>query len=86
MSRIVDELLFLSRADLGEVKIEFAPVKLDDLVREVQQQAMVLGQEHNIETTLGTVEPVTVSGDEWPLRELLLNLVDNAIKYSKPEE
>lgn len=86
MSRIVDELLFLSRADLGEIKIEFAPVKFDDLVKEIQQQAMVLGQEHKIETTLVAVEPITVIGDEWRLRELLLNLVDNAIKYSRPED
>lgn len=83
MSRIVDELLFLARADLGEVKMEFKPVRLDMLVEDIQRQAVVLGQEHQVHVAVGAVEPVIVSGDELRLRELILNLVDNAIKYSQ---
>lgn len=83
MSRIVDELLFLSRADLGEIKLKMFPVQLDDLVREIQQQALVLGQDRNIHTVLEAIEPVVVQGDDLRLRELLLNLVDNAVKYSQ---
>jgi signal transduction histidine kinase len=59
------------------------PVQLDDLVREIQQQALVLGQERNIHTVLEAIEPVVVQGDDLRLRELLLNLVDNAVKYSQ---
>ena len=84
MVRIVDELLFLSRADLGEVRIESQPVRLDALVEDVQRQAAVLGQELDVQVMSGTVEPVTVQGDELRLHELLLNLVDNAVKYSRP--
>ena len=84
MTRIVDELLFLSRADLGEVAIESLPVRLDALVEDIQRQAAVLGQEHGVQVTVGTVEPAVVLGDELRLRELLLNLVDNAVKYSRP--
>ncbi len=84
MVRIVDELLFLSRADLGEVRIESLPVRLDALVEDTQRQAAVLGQELDVQVRAGTVEPVTVRGDELRLRELLLNLVDNAVKYSRP--
>ncbi len=83
MSRIVDELLFLSRADLGEIKLKMLPVQLDDMVRDIQQQASVLGKERNVDTTLDVVQPVVVEGDDLRLRELLLNLVDNAIKYSR---
>ena len=83
MSRIVDELLFLSRADLGEIKLKMVPVQLDDLVREIQQQAQVLGEERHIQTVLEVVEPVVVQGDDLRLRELLLNLLDNAVKYSQ---
>lgn len=83
MSRIVDELLFLSRADLGEIKVDSAPVQLDSLVQEIQQQAAVLGQERQVETLLRTIQSAQVLGDEWRLRELFLNIVDNAVKYSR---
>ena len=43
MSRIVDELLFLSRADLGEIKMESKPVRLDLLLEDLKRQADVLG-------------------------------------------
>lgn len=82
MTHIVDELLFLSRADMGEVKMESLPVALESLVEDIHRQATLLGQERNIEVVLGTVMPAVVQGDELRLRELLLNLVENAIKYS----
>ena len=84
MSRIVDELLFLSRADLGEIKMTMTSIQLDEIVREVQLQATVLGQDHQVDTVLGAISPIVIEGDELRLRELLLNLVDNAIKYSHP--
>jgi heavy metal sensor kinase len=84
MSRIVDELLFLSRADLGEIKMDWKPVRLEALVEDVQRQAVLLGQEDNIQVILGHIAPATVNGDELRLRELLLNIVDNAVKYSHP--
>lgn len=84
MTRIVDELLFLSRADMGEVKMEALPVALEALVEDVHRQARALGHDRNIEVVLGTVTPVVVQGDDLRLRELLLNLVENAMKYSHP--
>ena len=42
MSRIVEELLFLSRADLGQVKTECEPVRLEALVEDIQRQACLL--------------------------------------------
>ena len=56
---------------------------MDDLVREIHQQASVLGKERHIQTVLKAVEPVIIQGDDLRLRELLLNLVDNAVKYSQ---
>jgi heavy metal sensor kinase len=84
MTQIVDELLFLSRADMGEVAMESLPVRLDALVEDIQRQAGVLGQEQGVQVLCGKVEPITVLGDELRLRELVLNLVDNAVKYSRP--
>lgn len=84
MTDIVDELLFLSRADMGEVKMECKPVALESLVEDIHRQAMLLGQDRKIDVGLGTVMPAAVQGDELRLRELLLNLVENAVKYSHP--
>lgn len=84
MTRIVDELLFLSRADMGEVKMESLPVAMESLVEDVHRQAKLLAQDRNIDVLLGTVMPVVVQGDDLRLRELLLNLVENAMKYSYP--
>jgi heavy metal sensor kinase len=84
MSRIVDELLFLSRADLGEIKMESRPVRLDQLFDDLKRQAEVLGHEQSVQIVTGLIEPATVAGDDMRLRELVLNLLDNAIKYSPP--
>jgi len=84
MARIVDELLFLSRADLGEIRMEQLPVKLDVLIEDIHRQATVLGQDRDVEVIVKKMELVTVTGDELRLRELVLNLVDNAVKYSHP--
>ena len=84
MARIVDELLFLSRADLGEIRMEQLPVKLDVLIEDIHRQATVLGQDRDVEVIVKKMEPATVTGDELRLRELVLNLVDNAVKYSHP--
>jgi heavy metal sensor kinase len=84
MTRIVDELLFLSRADMGEVKMEHAPVKLEVLLDDIHRQAALLGQERDVLVVLGNVAPAVVLGDELRLRELFLNLMDNAVKYSRP--
>ena len=86
MSQIIDDLLLLSRADLGEVVLDMVPLQLDELVKEVEQQTHILGQASQISVAAGTIDVATVRGDDLRLRELLLNLVDNAIKYSRPGE
>jgi len=77
-------LLFLSRADLGEIKMESKPVRLDLLLEDLKRQADVLGHEQAVHIVIGLLEPATVGGDDMRLRELFLNLLDNAIKYSAP--
>jgi signal transduction histidine kinase len=69
---------------MGEVKMERLPVKLESLLEDIHRQASLLGQERDVQVVLGLTAPAVVLGDELRLRELFLNLVDNAVKYSRP--
>ena len=58
------------------------PVDLAQLVEEVYGQTKVLADTHALTLDLGLVEPISIQGDYERLRRLLLNLVDNGIKYT----
>ena len=82
LAKIVDGLTLLTKADAGQVKLNFESVRLDDLIRESVADAKILAQPQNIRVHLGACEELTISGDRHRLRQLLLNLTDNAIKYN----
>lgn len=84
LAKIVDGLTLLAKADAGQIKLKFEPVRLDDLVRENVADAKILAQPQNIRVNLGACDELTISGDRHRLRQLLLNLTDNAIKYNCP--
>jgi two-component system OmpR family sensor kinase len=82
--RLVEGLLLLARADAGVLRMDRQPVDLDQLVLEVFKQAELLAEPHAVHLHLGPVEPLTIRGDSAHLRRLLLNLLDNGIKYTPP--
>ena len=84
LARIVDGLSLLAKADAGMVPLAMAPVRLDDLVRDSFADAQILAHASATRVELGLCEPVTVLGDVHRLRQLLLNLADNAVKYNQP--
>ncbi len=85
LAKIVDALTLLTKADAGQVKLNFETVRLDDLVRESFADMKILAQPQNIQTHLAACENVSISGDRHRLRQLLLNLTDNAIKYNQSD-
>ncbi len=80
MSRLVGDLLLLARADSGNLPMNETTVDLDTLVLEVFRQGRILGPQ--LQFKLETIEPARVRGDSDRLKQLLLNLVTNAIKYT----
>jgi two-component system OmpR family sensor kinase len=78
MSLLVDDLLLLARLDEGR-PLERKPVDLAQVVREAVDAARVVEPERPIELS---VEPVTVSGDEARLRQVLDNLFANARSHT----
>jgi signal transduction histidine kinase len=82
MADLVESLLTLARADEGRFDLHREPVEMEPLVREVTETAYILGEVAGLQVSLPVIQPVTVLGDRVRLRQLFLNLVTNAIKYT----
>jgi signal transduction histidine kinase len=85
LARIVDGLTLLAKADAGQIALAMEPVRLDELVRDNFADAQILAESHGIQVELTACEEITVRGDRHRLRQLLLNLADNAVKYNQPK-
>ena len=82
LTRLVDGLLLLARADAGVLRMDRRPVDLTKLVEDVCGQAKVLADARGVVLRPEGMEPLTISGDYDRLRRMLLNLVDNGLKYT----
>ncbi len=82
MTDLVESLLTLARADEGRFDLHREPVELGPLVQEVYETALILGEAQGVTVNLPFTADVTVMGDRTRLRQLFLNLVTNAIKYT----
>jgi len=79
LSRLVADLLMLARADAG-VTLKRCPIDLDPIILEVFREARHLA--HGQTLVLEPFEPARIEGSEDRLKQLILILVDNALKYT----
>ena len=84
LSRLVEDLLMLARADAGKVELKCEPMDLDDLCRKMTEYILPLADQRD--QTLTYHQPqgkVIINADMHRIKQLLLNLLDNAIKYTE---
>jgi two-component system, OmpR family, sensor kinase len=81
LTRLVGDLLLLAQAESGKIPLAHQVVELDTLVLEVMNQMRVLAQDR-LKMRLGDMDQVLVCGDRDRLKQVLVNLVGNAINYS----
>ena len=84
LTKIVDGLTLLTRADAGQIVLKSEPLALEEVVRDVFDDAQILARPANLSVRLTACESALIHGDRHRLRQLLLNLADNAIKYNRP--
>ena len=82
LTKLVDSLLMLSRADAGTVPLARMKTDLAELTSEACDCVSVLAEEKEQRLTVNAPQPVTAEVDRSTLRSALINLLDNAIKYT----
>jgi signal transduction histidine kinase len=84
MSRIVDDLLTLAKADAGQVRIQKEPVELSRLLQDIYEDAVILSSDKPLNVELRHNDQAVVLGDDARLRQLFRVLLSNAVQYTDP--
>ena len=86
MNKMIGDLLLLAQADSGGLQLQIGPVEVDTLLLDVYRQTRRLAEHYRghdgLEVRLGSEDQALVRGDRDKLRQAILNLAENAVKYT----
>lgn len=82
LTKLVDSLLTMSRADAGRVSLQSSPVSLFELAQQSASLLEVLAEEKNQSIRVEGNDAIEVNADRTILRQAFVNLIDNAVKFS----
>jgi two-component system, OmpR family, sensor kinase len=83
LTRLVGDLLLLAQAESGKLPLDRRVVELDTLLLEAMQQMRVLARDR-LTLRLGDIDQILVCGDQDRLKQVMVNLIGNAIGYTPP--
>jgi len=85
LARILADLLDLSRLDAGQYRLELAPTSVKSVTEQSLTAVETQAQARKVEVVVDVPEELSVRADAKALDQILVNLIDNGVKYTQPE-
>jgi heavy metal sensor kinase len=82
LSRVVDDMFTLARADAGSYPMRVVPMYLDEVIDEIVRASRVVAATKNVAVDAAVVPSAAFTGDEELIRRMIANLVDNAVRHT----
>lgn len=84
LSKIIENLFILAKADTRRYELHKERMNLHPVIMDITEQLKLVAEPKNILVFMENTEDAFIEGDELLIRMMLLNLIDNAIKYTQP--
>ena len=82
LEHLVSGLLVLSRLDAGDIQVEWVDVDLAELASSTAEQMRLMAEDRGIEIDLSALQKAVIRGDRARLKQIIVNLIDNAIRFT----